>query len=74
MNAPRLPTEDPNRICVKVFSATMHKERDLIGDVVTRWLRDQPRLTVTEIRTMQSSDSNFHCVTIIVFGTIEVPS
>lgn len=57
---------------VKVFSATMHRDRDVLGEAVTMWMRDQPSLVVQEIRTMQSSDNQFHCVTVIVIGTIEV--
>ena len=60
------------RTIIKVFSATMARERETLGEQVTEWLRDQRSLTVTEIRTLQSSDSQFHCITIIVFG--EVPA
>jgi len=37
-------------------------------------MRDQPSLVVQEIRTMQPSDNQFHCVTVVVIGTIEVRS
>jgi hypothetical protein len=61
---------------VKVFSATMHKEREVLGEKVTTWLRspEQAKLHIDEIRTLQSSDSEFHCTTIIVLGQVEVAS
>lgn len=56
-------------IVVKTFSATKHKEREELGGVVTDWLRANPKVTPTEIRTLQSSDQAFHCLTFVVFGT-----
>ncbi len=52
---------------VKVFSATKAKERDELSDVITRWLRDNPDVEITDTRTLQSSDNEFHCLTIIIF-------
>ena len=52
---------------VKVFSATKFAERDLLGDRVTRWLREHPELEIVDMIVTQSSDAEFHCVTISVF-------
>lgn len=52
---------------VKVFSATMFATRDRLGDQVTEWLASHRDLTPTDIVVTQSSDSEFHCVSIIVF-------
>lgn len=52
---------------VKVFSATKFAERDRLGDVVTQWLAEHPGLDVVDIRVTQSSDAEFHCLTICVF-------
>ena len=53
---------------VKVFSATKHKERDELGEVVTRWLRNKKgTIELVDTQVRQSSDSEYHCVTIIVF-------
>ena len=53
---------------VKVFSATKHKERDELGEVVTRWLRNKKgTIELVDKQVRQSSDSEYHCVTIIVF-------
>ena len=52
---------------VKVFSATKARDRDDLGDVITKWIRDHPHLEVVDRVVRQSSDSEFHCVTIILF-------
>jgi hypothetical protein len=53
---------------VKVFSATKHKERDELGETVTRWLSNQRgRIDIVDKIVTQSSDSEYHCVTITVF-------
>jgi hypothetical protein len=52
---------------VKVFSATKFAERDLLGDRVTHWLREHPDLEIVDMVVTQSSDAEFHCVTISVF-------
>jgi hypothetical protein len=52
---------------VKVFSATKAKEREELGESVTRWLRSNADLQVVDRVVMQSSDNEFHCLTIILF-------
>ncbi len=52
---------------VKVFSATKAKEREELGDSVTRWLRAHPQVEVTNKIVTQSSDREFHCISITVF-------
>lgn len=52
---------------LKVFSATKAKEREELGARVTSWLRDNPDLQVTDKIVTQSSDKEFHCLTITVF-------
>lgn len=52
---------------VKVFSATKAREREEIGDLITQWLRDNPALEVVEKTVLQSSDNEFHCLTITFF-------
>ena len=55
---------------VKVFSATKHKERDELGETVTRWLSNQQgRIEIVDKLVTQSSDSEYHCVTITIFYT-----
>jgi hypothetical protein len=52
---------------VKVFSATMFAPRAQLGETVTAWMAANPQLIVTEFVVTQSSDSEFHCVSITVF-------
>ena len=42
---------------VKVFTATKAREREMLGEVVTRWLADNPRARVIDKIVTQSSDS-----------------
>lgn len=54
---------------LKTFSATLARDREVLGDSVTGWIRDQgPNFVIDEVRTHQSSDQAYHCLTIIVFG------
>lgn len=52
---------------VKVFSATKAKEREELGEVITRWLRANPHLRIVDQVVSQSSDQEFHCLTITFF-------
>ena len=42
---------------VKVFSATMYKQRDQLGEKVTEWIAAKPKATITEFVVTQSSDA-----------------
>lgn len=53
---------------VKVFSATKQKERDELGETVTRWLVERRNdIQVVDKIVTQSSDSEYHCITITLF-------
>lgn len=52
---------------VKVFSATMHNDRAVLGEKVTEWIAAHPELDVVEIVQTQSSDRDFHCVALPLF-------
>jgi len=53
---------------VKVFTATRAKEREALGEVITAWLRrNEGELEVVNTEIRQSSDQQFHCLTIVVF-------
>jgi hypothetical protein len=52
---------------VKVFSATKAKEREELGETVTRWIQSNPGVEVVDRVVSQSSDSEFHCLTIVLF-------
>ena len=57
---------------VKVFSATKAREREDLGENVTRWLRANPNVRVIDKVVTQSSDREFHCLTITLFYEKEV--
>ena len=57
---------------VKVFTATKARERDGLGEKVTSFLNENPSLQVTDRVVKQSSDNQFHCLSIILFMK-EVP-
>jgi len=52
---------------VKIFTATKAKEREELGEIITRWLKDNPRIKVVDKVVTQSSDNEFHCLTITIF-------
>jgi len=52
---------------VKVFSATMIAARMQLGEAVSEWLAERPRIKIVDMVVTQSSDSRFHCVAISVF-------
>jgi hypothetical protein len=52
---------------VKVFTASQHFPRNGLGERITEWLASHPRAVPLEFVVRQSSDSAFHCVTVILF-------
>lgn len=52
---------------VKVFSATKAKEREALGDRLTEWMGANPDKNIVDTIVTQSSDNEFHCLTITVF-------
>jgi len=60
MNAPQFTG-------MKVFSTTLARDREAMGDNITRWLHDNPQLEIVDKIVTQSSDKEFHCLTITLF-------
>ena len=52
---------------VKVFSTTMARDRELMGERITEWLRVHPELKLVDTIVTQSSDNEYHCVSITLF-------
>ncbi len=52
---------------VKVFSTTLARDRERMGEVIERWLAENPGLEVVDRTVAQSSDKEFHCVSIVLF-------
>ena len=52
---------------VKVFSATLARNREELGEKATQWLRDHSRCTISDMKVVQSSDREFHCISLVLF-------
>lgn len=52
---------------VKVFTATKAREREELGDAITRWMENHPECQVVDRVVTQSSDHEFHCLTVTLF-------
>lgn len=52
----------------KTFSATKARDRAVLGDRVTEWLRTEGAgLEVVDKRVLQSSDREFHCLSVVLW-------
>jgi len=53
---------------LKIFSATKQKEREELGETVTRWLDSMAgKIEIVDKKVTQSSDSEYHCIAVHVF-------
>jgi folate-dependent tRNA-U54 methylase TrmFO/GidA len=52
---------------IKVFSTTLARDREQMGETITRWLKDNPNVEIVDKMVTQSSDKEFHCLTITLF-------
>ena len=53
---------------VKVFSTTLARDREVMGETITKWLKDNAAsVEVVDRVVTQSSDKEFHCLTITLF-------
>ena len=59
---------------IKIFSATMAKARDALGEQVTAWLSSAPDREVVDTVVTQSSDEAFHCIAITIFYRDPLPT
>jgi hypothetical protein len=56
---------------IMVFTATKAKERNALGDRVTEWLNSAPRKAIRDVSVTQSSDEEFHCLTITLLYSVQ---
>lgn len=56
---------------VKVFSATRARDREELGANVTRWLKANSDLQVVDQVVVQSSDAEFHCLSMVIFYDVK---
>ncbi|TNE45072.1 MAG: hypothetical protein EP343_27770 [Deltaproteobacteria bacterium] len=52
---------------VKVFSTTKFREREMMGETISRWLEQNPDLEIVDRDVRQSSDQEFHCLSIVLY-------
>lgn len=52
---------------VKVFSTTLARDRENMGENISKWLKENPNVDVVDKIVTQSSDKEFHCLTITLF-------
>ncbi len=52
---------------VKVFSTTLARDREQMGETITRWIKDNPGIEIVDRTVTQSSDKEFHCLSITLF-------
>jgi hypothetical protein len=52
---------------IRVFSATKAREREALGETITDWIRRHPEYDVFDRIVTQSSDAEYHCLTITLF-------
>ena len=52
---------------MKIFSTTLARDREQMGENITRWLTDNANLEIVDKIVTQSSDKEFHCLTITLF-------
>ncbi|NOK20654.1 hypothetical protein [Corallococcus carmarthensis] len=52
---------------VKVFSTTLARDRENMGENITKWLKENSSLDIVDKIVTQSSDKEFHCLTITLF-------
>jgi hypothetical protein len=52
---------------IKVFSTTLARDRENMGETITKWLKDNPNIELVDKCVTQSSDKEFHCLTVTLF-------
>ena len=53
---------------VKVFSTTLARDREAMGENITKWITEnQSSVEIVDKTVTQSSDKEFHCLTVTLF-------
>ena len=52
---------------VRTFSATMARDREMLGEKITDWIKGNPHEEIVDAVVTQSSDEAFHCLVITLF-------
>jgi len=51
---------------IKVFTATKTADREMLGERVSEWLSQFPDLPILKKVVVQSSDKEYHCLSIVI--------
>ena len=51
---------------VEIFTATKAREREGLGARATEWVRSNSHRKIKDVQVTQSSDDEFHCLTICI--------
>jgi len=52
---------------MRILSTTLARDREVMGDTITRWLQENQQVEIVDKLVTQSSDKEFHCLTITLF-------
>ena len=52
---------------VKVFATTLARDREQMGETITRWIKENPTVEIVDKEITQSSDKEFHCLSVTLF-------
>ena len=53
---------------IKVFSTTLARDRETMGENITKWIKENSNnVEIVDKVVTQSSDKEFHCLTITLF-------
>ncbi|MBW2261148.1 MAG: hypothetical protein JRG91_04175 [Deltaproteobacteria bacterium] len=59
--------EDKSFDGIHIFSATKFKEREVLGETITRWMKEHSSYKIVDTVVRQSSDASFHCLSVAIF-------
>jgi len=62
-----VPSEQNSFTGVKVFSTTLARDREVMGETITKWIKEHPDAEIVDRTVTQSSDKEFHCLSITLF-------
>ena len=52
---------------IKVFSTTVARDREMMGENISRWIKENPRVEILETIVGQTSGGESHCLSITFF-------
>ena len=50
-----------------MFSTTLARDREALSERITSWRRENRQLEIVDREVTQSSDKEFHCLSILLF-------